>query len=1132
VASQREDLIIGLKAEQGNMISMLDKLSKSFHNLEKDVEKLSGETVKAGNKMEKAFSKAAGGIKRMAGRMIAMLGAGGLIGVIYKAVGAANSFETALAEVSTLLGKDAPAQMEKYRSSIMALAKDSSASVDELTSALYQTISAGVEGSTSVAGAMKLVSTAQKAAVAGVSDTFSAVDVLTTALNSYNKSTESAMEFSDKLFTAVKLGKINFTQLAQGLGVVASVAASSGVSFSELNASLAAMTKGGVMPARAFTSLNAIIKAFTTENKELTKALGESATTILRRDGLIGVLEKLNEVTKGDAIEMRKLIKEQEAMTGIAVLAGTGIDNMRFALEEMEKSSGATETAYKKMSDTFAQKTAKFKNQVNDIFIKIGNKILPILMEKMEGVGKWVDENQEKIVSFLISAIDAVVGFGEWIIENGPVIVTVLTSIFITTKIVSWVAAIGKASAAVKIFGLSAKVAAGLFGLLASAVTFAVATRGGLQEWFKDAAANKEWDNLVDRINTKLAFQFTILNRMQQKFKDAFDEMTFGTSEFVPEGETEAEKKAKEILSKEEEKKRKAALKKRLAEQKKADAMLKALRIADMSELQKLEQKYADDYIKFQKANYKNESDRDKAFALLDKKFAKDKEKLLVKLRDIQIKTDEKHLKELQKAYKIEKEIKDFQDKYLEDQKTKSEEAYQRYRDMRAEWTAMAQQKWLEPGIKRKKEEEESRIKAQIEYDESQFSGVKEFFNQFTFEGLKESVDNFATSFLYRIQDGLLQIAQTSGELFVKPLNQITDILLAVLSGAGAGQVEDMVGQAVTFWENMVNNLDPILAYLAEEGVPRIINAAVNAIPTIISAIMTHVPRIIAQLAGAIPLIITAFVNGLPEIISGIIGMIPMVINAFIAGIPQIIFAFVKQIPMIAMALAKAVVEAVLNMVSLGAFGKKKGGGKGGILPGIGKGKGTEQEPIVTTEQKKEELAKKGFNITHVAAMKSHYRESLFGGPNEGESNEEYKERLARMKHYLEMAGEMHQGGMVRRAVNAASRIGSAIKAHAGMFIGPSLAADEVPIIGRIGESILNPNATAAIGGEKGVNALNSGQGVGDTHYHMEWRPQHAFVEESGRVIDRMQSELIRQKVGGVYKTINKNAVPGFKTRK
>jgi hypothetical protein len=54
-----------------------------------------------------------------------------------------------------------------------------------------------------------------------------------------------------------------------------------------------------------------------------------------------------------------------------------------------------------------------------------------------------------------------------------------------------------------------------------------------------------------------------------------------------------------------------------------------------------------------------------------------------------------------------------------------------------------------------------------------------------------------------------------------------------------------------------------------------------------------------------------------------------------------------------------------------------------------------------------------------------------------------------------------HRGGMVRRA-------------HTGMYV-PRLRFDEVPIIAQTEEGILNRQATRAIGGEAGVNALNNG---------------------------------------------------------
>ena len=442
--AERSDLVLGLKAEQGDVLRVLDKMAASLEKLEKRLDGVKEEGKKTaktlGDKLGDATKKVGKGLQDFSKKVMkagVLMGAAGLTGAIYKSIAAASRFETKMAEVSTLLGSKAGPKMEKFNKAVRQLAKESSASANELASGLYQVISAGTKGTEEAAGAMNLLETANRVAVAGVSDTFSAVDVLTTALNAYGQSAEESAKFSDVLFTTVKLGKINFQQLSSSIGMVTSAAAGAGVSFEEVNAAIAAMTALGVPAERAITGMNGIIRVAAKGTKELDAAikakLGTTTSDILETKGLTGVLEALQEVTGGSVIAMQKLGIEQEAIQGLSVLAGTGIDKFKTSLQEMKNAAGATDEAYKQMAKTFEFQSKKFRNVVNDVFIEIGNQILPFLIKKMEAISEWVQDHEDDIKEFVVAATEAVIEFGEFIIDNGATIAKLFVAIWLTS---------------------------------------------------------------------------------------------------------------------------------------------------------------------------------------------------------------------------------------------------------------------------------------------------------------------------------------------------------------------------------------------------------------------------------------------------------------------------------------------------------------------------------------------------------------------------------------------------------------------------------------------------------------------------------------------------------------------------
>ena len=218
MADARADLIIAARGEMADLI-------KEFENVKKKLEGVQGNLVKleknakitankmvvsfkkAGDGLEKASNKIGGAFRGMLGQATALLGVAGIAGLFVKAAKEASNFEKELRKVSTLFKGDASESMGKFRKEILDLSEKTGESVGILTGGLFDIVSAGVKGSETVKGATELLDVASKAAIGGFTDTGTAVDVLTTILNSYKQTTEEAAAVSDKLITIARLGK-------------------------------------------------------------------------------------------------------------------------------------------------------------------------------------------------------------------------------------------------------------------------------------------------------------------------------------------------------------------------------------------------------------------------------------------------------------------------------------------------------------------------------------------------------------------------------------------------------------------------------------------------------------------------------------------------------------------------------------------------------------------------------------------------------------------------------------------------------------------------------------------------------------------------------------------------------------
>ncbi|MDD5342803.1 MAG: phage tail tape measure protein, partial [Smithella sp.] len=273
-----------------------------------------------------------------------------------KAYSFSKDFQTAMKEVQTI----SAAVRQNYDGisrEIVNMSKRVSDSSVDLTKAYYQTVSAGYDG----AQGLKVLEEAAKAAMGGVTDTTTAVDGITTVLNSFKMGADKASKVADIMFTTVRLGKTNFEELSGRIATVSSIAAANKVEFEELSAAIATMTKQGVPTAEAMTQIRQSIIA-------MNEVLGDGwAETMTFQEGLQQVANKAG----GSMNELRRLVGSVEAMNVVLNLTGENLAGANADLEAHRNSLGEAEKAYRVMRDSA-------ENQLSIMGNNIAAKLKPI----------------------------------------------------------------------------------------------------------------------------------------------------------------------------------------------------------------------------------------------------------------------------------------------------------------------------------------------------------------------------------------------------------------------------------------------------------------------------------------------------------------------------------------------------------------------------------------------------------------------------------------------------------------------------------------------------------------------------------------------------------------------------------
>lgn len=340
----------------------------------------------------KGFNKAMKGVAEKGKAAAAAVGAAAAASGAF-AVKKATDFEKAMAEIGTISGHTVD-KLGKVGDQVLKLSEQFGMTTEELTGGLYQALSAGVPKK----NALQFLEIASKAAIGGITDASTAVDGITTAINSFGLSATDAKHVSDVLFATVTAGKTTFPELASSIGKAAALAKGSGMTFAEFGATIATLTKGGLSTSEAMTAIKAALSNLSKPSKEMAvkfKELGiTSAEAAIDQQGLAGVMLSLMNSVDGNEAAFKKLFGSVEAANGGLILTSNNGKNAKKDIDNVTFSANASDEAFAKMADTADMSFKKIKASFNVLAIKIGQELLPIVVQAAEELLKVLSNDQ------------------------------------------------------------------------------------------------------------------------------------------------------------------------------------------------------------------------------------------------------------------------------------------------------------------------------------------------------------------------------------------------------------------------------------------------------------------------------------------------------------------------------------------------------------------------------------------------------------------------------------------------------------------------------------------------------------------------------------------------------------------
>jgi len=290
------------------------------------------------------------------------------------------SFEQGMSEVFTLLPGISEKAMAQMSDQALQLSQKMGVLPEDVVPALYSALSAGVPPD----NVFNFLEAAVKASKAGVVDLNTAVDALTTVVNTYGKENITAARAADIMFEAVKMGKTTFGEMASTMYNVLPIANAANVSFEDLASAVATMTSKGTPTAQVMTQLKAAIQSIiapSTRSQKKFQELGldarELAKVVAGPGGLVKAMNMIVDAANGDMITLRKLLGSVEAIS--AVLTLTGDKGMQFnsVLQGMSTTTGQATTAFEMMDKGIARSWERISASMKVAMIKAGKAIAP-----------------------------------------------------------------------------------------------------------------------------------------------------------------------------------------------------------------------------------------------------------------------------------------------------------------------------------------------------------------------------------------------------------------------------------------------------------------------------------------------------------------------------------------------------------------------------------------------------------------------------------------------------------------------------------------------------------------------------------------------------------------------------------
>jgi len=356
------------------IVGTFDRMADGSSKFGYKVTETAGDVANGGKKMMVSWQA----VRRVITGVVIARALGKVTQALNEALRASGEFKMSIEEIRSLQG-DYIKSSVAWSAALKRVSDDSSINILSVAEGAYQALSNQVASAADAHIFLAETADLANVAVANMETSVSAVSAI---MNSYGMNVSDTREISAALFATVEQGRLRLEDLANTIGNVTIVASQLGISYQEVLASIASLTRKGTSAANAQTYLRNAMLAMIKPSKAMTAALTKmgyaSGRAAIDGEGLIGLFDKLYKVAGLSGDELAELAKLFPRIRGLIGAAGLGGD-LEGTLEIFESINDSMDNFNDKVAQMEGSSIFKLRKELNEVrnsLIGVGEKLV------------------------------------------------------------------------------------------------------------------------------------------------------------------------------------------------------------------------------------------------------------------------------------------------------------------------------------------------------------------------------------------------------------------------------------------------------------------------------------------------------------------------------------------------------------------------------------------------------------------------------------------------------------------------------------------------------------------------------------------------------------------------------------